>query len=573
MSPSRRGRRKSWRHHVGVSAPIVHLEEREAKGGRVYARWWDRDNWKSRSLGLVVRRDGVLDEALVQAAITAGERLRHGLTGETDPASRAARPRATWATAWGLLTDPATGRYATDTMYRRQLQAALRDARLCLGHDPAEAMASFDQASLRKLLRWKAADVQARGHTGYRTVQKLGTNLLTILRVLREDGHLPADLAIPEGKSWPRELRRYFEERDGALPEIQRPRYTLEESIRLHRAAAEDPNPRARLFVALGAELRPAQVLRAKRSALQLDHGVCGRFVVRGKGDKLGEVVELTAGQRAAVDAALDPEAGYLRGLEAAYQAGRGDYLLFPMGRLIYESEDELWPRIGLPASMTPTSRRTAQDWWHGIEQRAGVPHLPGRGIYGLRRVSVDVALEDGLDEDALMALGGWSSDRTPKAIYRDAARSTGREAARNLRAKLRGEESPAPSDTRPTVADPYPTATPEGAMLTMESRGLEPLTSSLQRTCATSCATTPTDGAESSSPACKTAEQTEGYGGDCAAPIYSSESPAEAPNGAEDSATTVAPAYPSALSELTAGAGWVTPLHIALSAPSRGRS
>jgi hypothetical protein len=90
-------------------------------------------------------------------------------------------------------------------------------------------------------------------------------------------------------------------------------------------------DPRLGLVLALGIELRGGQVVRGLSSDLDLEKD---RLMIYGAGKKKGTLVKLTKGQRAAVDRAMHPETGYLRELEAAYQAKSiADYTLIPAGQ------------------------------------------------------------------------------------------------------------------------------------------------------------------------------------------------------------------------------------------------
>ena len=74
------------------------------------------------------------------------------------------------------------------------------------------------------------------------------------------------------------------------------------------------------VLLTLGADLRVGQVVGARRSQLNL---VANTLTVYGRRTKKGTTVELTPGQRRAVEDALG---GYLSLLEASC----ADYLLFP---------------------------------------------------------------------------------------------------------------------------------------------------------------------------------------------------------------------------------------------------
>jgi len=90
---------------------------------------------------------------------------------------------------------------------------------------------------------------------------------------------------------------------------------------------------------------------------------------------------------------------GYLRDLETAYQTQRlRTYPLFPGRRLVRGHA-----RVD---AMTPLQARAALDLFHELERLASVDVIQGRGWYGVRRISADLA-ED-VEHDNL-ALNGLS--------------------------------------------------------------------------------------------------------------------------------------------------------------------
>jgi hypothetical protein len=117
-----------------------------------------------------------------------------------------------------------------------------------------------------------------------------------------------------------------------------------------------------------------------------------GRLRVRGRGKKKGSVIDIDSALRAQID--YEITAGYLRECERAYQ-GEGpdsisDYALFAQGRLV---------RGAVPVRpngkyLSPLSKRGMLDFFHALEQFAGVDHVPGRGWYGLRRLWTDLGEE-----------------------------------------------------------------------------------------------------------------------------------------------------------------------------------
>jgi hypothetical protein len=80
------------------------------------------------------------------------------------------------------------------------------------------------------------------------------------------------------------------------------------------------------------------------------------------------------------------------------------------------------------------------------VEDRAEVTHVDFRGAYGIRRVALDAALNkeiagEQISERGLMASGGWSDPKVPHTIYAEAENRAGREEAKRIRSRVRGEE------------------------------------------------------------------------------------------------------------------------------------
>jgi len=193
--------------------------------------------------------------------------------------------------------------------------------------------------------------------------------------------------------------------------------------------------PRVGLLVTLGAEYRLGQVVRSKRSDLEMEHG---RLTIYGNKHKSGEVIELTAGQLAAAQRAL-AEGGYLADLEAEYEDAETDYLLFPGGKMTaYRVPSRTFgkgARLG-----TPMNARTVLKHFRKAETLAGVDYVKGRGPYGLRRQNVDAALAADISAQGLKASGGWRSTKIPTEIYAEKENQTGRAEAKRVRSQTRGE-------------------------------------------------------------------------------------------------------------------------------------
>ena len=162
-----------------------------------------------------------------------------------------------------------------------------------------------------------------------------------------------------------------------------------------------------------------------------------------GGGRKGGTVVLLTKGQRAAVDEALTT--GYLRALEAAFQAQEiADYPLFPSGQLAASRKaGDPHAVVERHATAKPIKRDTMIALFHEAEDAADppVPRVKGRAFYGGRRSSVDAYKAQKGSREGLQQLGAWSDATIPDQIYADEAQEYAREEARDIRAKIRGEE------------------------------------------------------------------------------------------------------------------------------------
>ena len=274
---------------------------------------------------------------------------------------------------------------------------------------------------------------------GMRGAEVTVARVFTVARWLRDEESslgeplIPAHACIPP-KQWKQELRDDWAKLRGEdrQPEPHRPRHTADE-MRSIIAAADAVDPRFALLMALGAELRLGVVCRAWRSDLMLEEGT---FTVRAYGKKRGAIVKLTEGQIVECYAALS---GYLAELERA----GGDYRLFPSGQLP-------GGRSGSPHAVErhrhvrPIGRRRILAWFHAAERAANVASVPGRGAYGLRRAAVDAAKALGISREALKEHGGWADTQIPDRIYADQGAEFARDAARAVRARIRGEENQA---------------------------------------------------------------------------------------------------------------------------------
>lgn len=423
MSPDR------WEETVGPAPHTVWVGERADKRNVVYLRWRIAGNWKWRSLRKGVRdpkgridkaaRDRFREEARIQHEILSGRRL---------PPVLERGHVLTLGDTWTVITAKQTGKYPHDTAHRREVGRALTDAVRILGR--GLPWSAIDRTRLRQLMRQRVDELMAGGHSGLRGAEVVMQRLAAVASWLREEQHIPGD-AGHAPKNWRVELREYVAQAHGGqLPDVKRPRHSIEEMRRILEKSW-DVDPRFGLLMSLGAELRLGQVVRARRSDLNLEHNA---LTVRARGKKKGTVVLLTAGQRAAVDRAL---AGYLAPLESAH----ADYPLFPSGQM-------KGGRSGKPLADTlrhalaqPLDRSTLRAWFKDAEKLAEVPHVTWRGAYGLRRVAVDAVKALGISREGLQQHGGWTDTQVPDRIYADQEAMAGREEARDVRSKLRGED------------------------------------------------------------------------------------------------------------------------------------
>jgi hypothetical protein len=423
------------------------VEEVAARPGYVVMRRWipgsPKGTWKRKAIGAMVLRDnrGAVLETAKAAARDAATRWYVDVTGEEATAERTVdieRPFTVGET-WAAISDATTGKYPHKSQFRDELHAALRYAESVWGSDTA--WSAIDSNQWTVLIRRRVGELVARGKTGIRATEITVSRIMTSVIWLRQKKRILPNAAHPD-PTWRDDLMKFWKGLTNQKhnPEPHRPRYTAEQSRKLINAAWQ-VDPRSGLLLALGAELRLGQVKRAKRSDLDLTAGVCGCFTVRGAGDKQGTVVELTRGQRVAVDQALN---GYLRLFEADYLAGprdvAEDYLLFPGGKLFGRKTGTPYIRGTDPDCLEPLSRSAISRRWELIEFLVGITHERGRGAYGIRRAGVDAALEQNISEHGLKAFGGWSTPDVPRRVYAERENKTGRSDASKARATFRGE-------------------------------------------------------------------------------------------------------------------------------------
>lgn len=217
--------------------------------------------------------------------------------------------------------------------------------------------------------------------------------------------------------------------------EPRQPRYTKSELKALLKVR-DQVDPRFALLVVLirlAGDRREAY-RQAKRSDLncQLDNPPSPEIAPHGwlrlpglKGQR-AQVVYLRARQRAEVDKAL---AGYLRDLEAAYQAGEiKDYPLFPGARLKGGGGRPV--RVKQPGAFRPVSPMVTDLWLLDAHDLARVPKIERRRWHGFRR-SVGDEMYEALGLDAAAAAMGYSGPEMLRNVYLDKGRQLDRGKAR----------------------------------------------------------------------------------------------------------------------------------------------
>lgn len=435
----------AWTHVVGSGKSRVVVYEDLARERRLTLRWWPEGatNWKRKSLGRVLERDrrGNVTRASEEWAKDQATVKSAALIAGTPEATVVLPQRFTIGETAAAITNAETGKYPHDTPFRRELLRALDFARTVW--DAATPWATIDDAAWTKLMRRRLEGLLMRHKRGVRTTEITVSRLATVATWLRDAKKIPRDAGYPP-RTWKQDILDHWRGVTGATrdPIPHRPRHSLDE-LRTLIEAAWAVDPRIGLLVALGAEYRLGQIVRARRSDLDL---VARTLVVHGQGKKGGETIDLTDGQMRAVFTALG---GYLDDCEERYLAERVDYPLFPSGRLVRRAQ---LPGHRATADVVRVGRPRRQriyltrQWitrnFHLAEDWAGIERVAGRAAYGLRRQNVDAVNAVGISRHGLKASGGWSSTKIPDEVYAEQENQIGRAEAKRLRSQTRGEDA-----------------------------------------------------------------------------------------------------------------------------------
>ncbi|MDQ3605085.1 MAG: hypothetical protein M3418_02690 [Gemmatimonadota bacterium] len=417
--------KKNWSESFGIYGSKIRVAEREP-GGNLYALWVDNQGrQRKRSLGHRDRNRA--KKQAVQLAARLASKTMPG--GAPEPLSL--------REGVALALRAGTGMYPSETRHVRESRRLVERALALLG----EGM-TWDQltpARVQNLVRDLAR--QSRNGQGRRTAEYLCDVLYGVGGWLREEGVIPEAAAVPR-RNWKVRLKQEWETITGTVVQVQRPRHSLEEVARIF-ASLTRGDPRLELLIELAAELRAGQAVRAKRTDLELNatggFGL-GRFTVRGKGRKAGEVVDLHPELHAVVCDMLHE--GYLSDAEIAYQQGDiPDYNLFPAGRL--KAGKALVERC-VSSRLGEKSIRTM---FHDLERLAGVTPQKGRAFYGLRRQATDMAPDFATDDRVLDRLTGHLDGATRKQVYQDRESDEMRARAAKVRQSMRQRLRAVPED------------------------------------------------------------------------------------------------------------------------------
>lgn len=423
----------AWEYSVGLLPHRVVAYEDTARRGVLYLRWRVAGDWKRKSLGFAFVRDakGRIPKAQQERAQRdADAQYARLLSGGLVPAAPTAA--LTIKAGWALATDPERGKWIEDTMHRREMDRAIRRAKSVWGTDTT--WNAIDRGEVRRLWRAELKRVKATGRPGVRSAEIIVARVMALATWLRDEGKI-ASTACLSWKAMKEDMAKDFK---AYTP--KRLRYSLQE-YRAILTAAPSVDPRFGLLLQLGAEYRLGQVVRCHRSALSV--GDTGTLRIAGSGKKGGTTVVLTDAQTAAAYDELT--VGYLAGLESAYQTKQiDDYPLFPGVRLP-KHDGVPYTRIDHATRPSMGANHQLRTWLRATEAKARVddqpiPHITGRGWYGLRRIAVDAAKESGISREGLGASGGWANTQVPDAIYAEQEMAWAAKEAADIRAKIRGE-------------------------------------------------------------------------------------------------------------------------------------
>lgn len=409
-----------WSFRASEDPPVRVREEKRA-GSNVVLDYTDRHlGRKKRTLKHGVRKpNGKIDRELAARAITAAKDQAAALRLKIAPPDEPLRMSV--GGAFALYHDPTAGALYAGAQ-------ALVSPNYLLAHKRARR---FWEAELGVATPFNAV-TPARVEQVAKRIRAQGVaRAIGLVKHLGIVARWLRDAADMEGIKDP---TRKFDERDyrsGAQP--RRPRYTEDEAAALIDASRR-VDPRFRLLLAFidTAGTRAGQIRAATRRALDrplanappremAPHGWIVFGGVKGQRD---HVVFLDLWQREEIMGALggyhDEEdgrwrPGYLARFEAAHQAGElDDYLLFPGSTLHLADRKRRASRERAPdaAPSKSISASRLNHWVLQAERIAGIPHVPGRALHGMRRAWAKRS-RVALGREAAARAGGWEEAET----------------------------------------------------------------------------------------------------------------------------------------------------------------
>jgi hypothetical protein len=442
----------------------VYVRERGDRLGTVRARWQRPDGrrpWVTLSTASIRNDDGTLVPPSKLGAVRAAAARAYEAWKNPPPKPTQSAPNTyTIGDAWDLYLDPLAGAKMLDKVRKdkKRARATIANLKDECGSPLLPETADATKVSLiecqiiwRSLLDRTVAGDQAaavrgdaahRYGAGRRTAEFTVDAMLNALNYSRSTGKITNTTHVPS--DWRPKLEAEWETKTQVSQEPYQPRYSVEEARAL-AAKLPDADPRLQLAFEFGADLRPVQVVRARRRHLTLEGGAFGIGVltILGDANKGGAIVDLTPEQRAAWDKAVGPD-GFLREFEAAFQEGAvPDYFLFPSRKLIHWDRANRCPQSpvapvkrALSGHMEQTSMH---ELWLKLETAAGVEHVYDRGMYGMRRLATDLA-DDVTDDEAVKdEMGGWAQGGgTRQRIYRAKQRKARSAKAARARQQVR---------------------------------------------------------------------------------------------------------------------------------------
>jgi hypothetical protein len=478
-----------WTHKITTRPTLTMYEELGRTGVVVWARWWDGTAGKkgasqTKSTGMSIRfppghrREGEVSPAKEQEVLQLASRWHADLVAGNPPGTTHAasdgpdedeRASLTVAEGFRRYLDLSKGPYPDPSDPERQdVERAAEEAKRALGGGESAISSLVPMTAAQEIWRHvqrRFAEEQggvstaapgrrerrnryrkslgpARRSDGATWAQRVVHHFFACTNWLRSRGHIPEGACLRPA-DWKKQFKTDWRKLTGRDLEEERepPRFSLQEGGRLLDTVTDERvDPRLRINVYFGGDaLRSGQVRRARRTDLDLSG--CGEFgkgrlKVRGRGRKRGSTIDLDEVVRAQID--YEMTEGYLRECEKAFHKGEiADYALMPQGRFVQGAT----PVRDARKYLQPISRRTLLDYFHSLEELAGVPHVPGRAWYGLRRLWTDLGPQHVQTARAREILGGWARGSTvPQVVYESKQDELAIREASRARAAIREE-------------------------------------------------------------------------------------------------------------------------------------